>query len=121
EGGGRASLALDLLDSIRALPKRAVVVAGPRYGGDRLFTEGVCRRGFHWVVELPRRAVIATEMHPRGVPVTELFVSAKWKSHDIVSPTRGNIVTYSLAHLGYVFLADGVRGQLFAAQTGAID
>jgi hypothetical protein len=92
-----------------------------RYGGNQLFTEELSRRGLSWVVEIPRSTIVATEARSRSVAATELLVSATWKSHDTISPPTGNIVTYSLADLGYVLLPDGKRARLFAAQTGAID
>ena len=119
--GGRSTLALQLLDSIGAYPQETLVVAGPNYGGNQRFTDELQRRGFNWTVELPRNAVMRTEKNSSGVPIMSLLSSAKWKSHDIVSPGTGNILTYAVAHLGYVPLTDGVRGRLFAAQTGAIN
>jgi DNA-cytosine methyltransferase len=121
ESGGRTTLALNLLDSMKFFPKETLVVAGARYGGNQLFTGELSRRGLSWVVELPRSAVVTTEARLRPVAVTELLASATWKNHDTTSPTTGNIVAYSLAHLGHVLMADGARARLFAAQTGAID
>jgi DNA-cytosine methyltransferase len=121
EGGGIATLALNLLDSKTIRSKKTLVVAGARYGGNQLFTEELSRRGFSWVVEIPRSTIVSTEARSRSVAATELLVSATWKSHDTISPPTGNIVTYSLADLGYVLLPDAKRARLFAAQTGAID
>jgi hypothetical protein len=86
-------------------------VAGVRYGGNQLFTEELTRRGPSWVVELPRCAIVASEALG-SVVVTELLVSSTWKSHDTISPTTGNIVTYSLAHFGHVVQADRERATL---------
>jgi DNA-cytosine methyltransferase len=121
ESGGRATLALDLLNSLTVLPTKTLVVAGARYGRNQLFTGELSRRGLSWVVELPRSAVVATEARSRPVAVTEFLSAAIWKSHDTISPATGNTVAYSVGHLGYVLMADGTRARLFAAQTGAID
>lgn len=120
--GGRAALALNLLDSIRASTRETIIVAGSRYGGNQCFIEELGQRGFNWTVELPRSAVIVTDCCSEGRVATDLLSSAKnWKSLDIVSPTTGKIVTYAVAHLGYVPLKDGMRARLFAAQTGGIN
>jgi len=121
EGGGIATLALNLLDSTTVLSKKTLVVAGARYGGNQLFTEELNRRGLSWVVELPRRTIVAPEARSRSVAAMGLLASATWESHDTISPPTGNVVTYSLADLGNVLLADGKRARLFAAQTGAIN
>lgn len=119
--GGRATLAVNLLDSLRVSPAETLIVAGSGYGGNQLFIEELGKRGFNWVVELPRSAVIATNFHLKGVVASELLASARWKSHEIVSPLTRNIITYAVAHLGRVSLSNGGKGRLFAAQTGAID
>ena len=119
--GGRATLALALLDSIRASTRETIIVAGSRYGGNRWFIDELGQRGFDWTVELPRSAVISTDSRSEGRVATDLLSSAKkWDSFDIVSPTTGKLVTYAVAHLGYVPLSGGMRARLFAAQTGGI-
>jgi DNA-cytosine methyltransferase len=119
--GGRAALALDLLDSIRAPKKNTIIVAGPRYGGSRCFIDELTHRGFEWAVEVPRSAVVATDDCAEGKIAADLVLSAKkWNGFAIASPSTGNSIKYSLAHLGYVPLGEGGRGRLFAAQTGAI-
>jgi DNA-cytosine methyltransferase len=120
--GGRAKLALNLLDSLRASRRETLIVAGPKYGGNRWFIDGLRQRGFDWTVELPRSAVVVTERCPQGRIAGDLVSSAKkWKALDIASPTTGNLINYAVAHLGYVRLGGGDRGRLFAAQTGAIN
>jgi DNA-cytosine methyltransferase len=119
--GGRTTLALELLDSIRASTRQSIVVAGPRYGGNQAFTNELKLRGLNWIVELPRRVIIPTDGHPEGKAVTDLLLSArKWIVHDIALPITGKTITYSVVHLGFVPLGNGEYGQLFAAQTGAI-
>lgn len=120
--GGRAALALDLLDSIRAPKRETVIVAGPGYGGNRWFIDELRQRGFDWAMEVPRSAVVVTDNRAEGRIAADMVLSAKkWKSFDITSPTTGMLIKFSVAHLGYVPLGEGDVGRLFAAQTGAIN
>jgi hypothetical protein len=65
--------------------------------------------------QLPRSAVLPTDGCSEGRVAIDLLSSAKdWESFDIVSPTTGKVITYALAHLGYVPLGDGARARLFA-------
>ena len=106
--GGRAKLALNLLDSLRAYRRETLIVAGPQYGGNRWFIDGLRQRGFDWTVELPRNAVMVTEGCSEGKIAADLVSSAKkWKTFDIASPTTGNLINYAVAHLGYVRLGGG--------------
>jgi DNA-cytosine methyltransferase len=119
--GGIATVALELLDSIPTRPEKTLIVAGPRYGGNQWFMKELQDRGFNWIVELPRNAVVVTDIHSCGVPAIQLFTDARWKEYDVISPSTGNLITYAAAHLGRVPLSNGDKGRLFAAQTGAIN
>jgi DNA-cytosine methyltransferase len=120
--GGRATIALDLLDSIRASRRDTIIVAGPRYGGSQWFIDELRHRRFSWTVELPRTAVIVPDGRSKGRLATNLLLSAKnWEDFDIVSPTTGKLIKYAIADLGFIPIGDGERGRLFAAQAGAIN
>jgi DNA-cytosine methyltransferase len=121
EGRTKINLALDLLDSVRVRSKETLIVTGTRYGGSRIFTSELLRRGFHWAVELPRNAIVVTKDHLRGVLARELLESAVWKPHKLVSPSSETRIPYSIAHLAYASGVDGTPTRLFAAQVGAID
>jgi hypothetical protein len=121
QGSSRINFALDLLNSIKFRPKETVIVTGTRYAGSLEFTRGLLQRGFHWAIELPRRAVVATKDYPHGVCVRALLKPAVWRNHSLISPVSGTRIPYSVAHLAYTFGLDGSRTRLFAAQVGAID
>jgi len=119
--GGRADLALRLLDSLDTHGSRSVVVAGTRYGGNQEFLSALSNRRLNWVVEIPRSSIVPTSSHSSGLVASQLISSVtKWKKTSVVSPTTGNAISYEVGHIAYVPLSNGLKARLFAAQTGAI-
>jgi site-specific DNA-cytosine methylase len=116
---GRAGLAVELLHDMRLRRNEVLIVAGASYGGSNWFLEELTRRGFDWVVELPRKAaacVCASEQ----VSAIEMLSGATWTSQPLISPATGQHINYAIADLGQVLLSNKKSGRLFAAQNGAI-
>jgi hypothetical protein len=116
----RAALAVELLDGMRVPRKGALVVAGPKYGGNNRFIEELTRRGFDWVVELPRQSGVRLRGSVKDVPAVQTLKAASWKPQLIVLPTNGQHIKCAVADLGSVVLSSNDKGRLFAVQNGGI-
>lgn len=122
--GGKAAVALELIDGVRPRPKGTVVAAGPVYGCNVWFLAGLAERDLDYVVEVRP----STKLHSANGPAVngsraaaaEFLGSAKWKGLDILVPGAAAPIEYSTAPLAEVRLPDGRTGGLFAAQTGGI-
>ena len=118
--GGRTRRAIELLDEMRMRRSDVLIVAGPDYGGSKWFIEQLTRRGFDWVVELPRKSPVCVGGSSETVAATELLAAASWKPKALVSPATGQQMNYAIADLGPILLSTNQTGRLFAAQNGAI-
>ncbi len=122
--GGKATVALDLLDSVRPRRGRAVVAAGPVYGCNGRFLEGLAERGLDYVVEVRPGTRLAaaigaasTDSHSTAAA---LLRDPEWREIELPVPNTTTLLEYSAAPVADVRLADGRVGRLFAAQTGGI-
>ncbi len=139
--GGRAAVALELIDGLRPRGKRAVIVAGPVYGCNAWFREELARRDLHYVVEVRPsthigdshtclgsvHAAVPSRNHSKAgatkgsARVAAKFLGrAKWKSIGVLAPGAATPLEYRLAPLADVHLPAGRKGCLFAVQTGGI-
>lgn len=120
---GKATVALEMLDRLRFVRGGTVVVAGPAYGSNRWFVEGLVVRGFDFVVEVrPSTSVCNAALGSESTSRAGDFLSdADWKRLNIAVPGASTPVRYTAADLAEVFLPAGGIGQLFAAETGGIN
>jgi DNA-cytosine methyltransferase len=125
--GGRAALALELLDEAVGRKRGAVVVANATYGSNRLFLEGIRERGLAFVAEVRASELLAISDLYEGTPrvlrtkdVEQLLQEARWNDADVVSPVSGKCIEFSAAELGGATPHRRLPGHLFAAQTGGI-
>jgi DNA-cytosine methyltransferase len=122
--GGKATVALDLIDSVRVCQDGTIVVAGPVYGCNPWFLAGLAERGFDFVVEvrpstLLRRSDGGSGKDPRRLAV-ELLRGPRWKAFDVDVPGAASPIEYRAALLAEVRLPNDDTGRLLAAQTGGI-
>ena len=126
EGGRRVSIALALIDRAREADRRPiVVVAGTSYGLDRLFLEGLIRRGLDFATEIRPSTQVARAATWKGRPLEPvsartLLRGADWKRFRLAVPGASAPVEYHAADLGNVLLSRAVSRRLIAAQTGGI-
>jgi len=126
--GGKASIALELIDGFQPHTTNTVIVAGPVYGCNKIFLEGVLDRNLDLAVEIrPSTNVRALDLKPRNsnkepllIEASELLQNAEWKSTWLPVPGKNGRIKYHVASLGSVALSSWRRGHLFAAQTGGI-
>lgn len=123
-GGGKAIVALELIDGVRARRSGTVIAAGPVYGCNTRFLAGLASRGLDYVVEvrpssqLRRANGAASDGAP--APAADLLRDPKWKGLDLAVPNAAAPIQYWAAPLADVKLSDGAIGRLFVAQTGGI-
>lgn len=122
--GGKATVALQLLDRVLPRRGRSVVAAGPAYGCNASFLAGLEERGLDYVVEVRPSTRLATAngaASPNGrSTVTALLGDPKWREIALQVPNAATPLEYSAASVADVMLANGRVGRLFAAQTGGI-
>lgn len=122
--GGKAALALELLDSTRHRGQLPIVTAGSAYGCNESFLEGLVVRGLDFVVEVrPSTALSALSRDlPNGAKVCarDLLGMPKWRSFELPVPNAIEPVEYSAALLANVRLRCGPTARLFVAQTGGV-
>ncbi len=122
--GGKATVALELIDGIRSRRRGTVITAGPTYGCNASFLAGLADRGLDYVVEV--RPSTQLRLANRGasarasVPAGALLKDRKWKGVEVPVPNAAGPLEYRVAPLADVRLPDGDTGCLFAAQTGGI-
>ena len=122
--GGKADVALELIDGV-PLPRRDIVLAaGPAYGCNGRFLTGLSRRRLDYVVEVRPSSTFHLS---NGVPasaarvqVATLLGNLRWRRVNLSAPIAAGPVEYWVARLADVELPDGSKGRLFAAQTGGI-
>lgn len=119
--GGRAAVALELLDRLRLRRKGTVVVAGPAYGCNRWFTAGLLKRGFDFVVEVRPSTRIPGAGNGSAKPPGELLPHGEWRRLKISAPGASAQIMFTAADLPEVPLPNQAIGRLFVGQTGAID
>ena len=122
EMNDRAANALDMLD--QCATDHAVVVAGTSYGRNRRFLSGLAERNIDAVVEIrPRTHVLSRRDDPSSeISLPSLMDAARWTCFDVpVAGSPERKVQYSIARLGAARLPFGMRGTVFAVETGGID
>lgn len=122
--GGRAAVALELIDSSRRRYDCAVVVAGPVYGCNPWFLRGLAERGLDFVVEVRPstplfRSDSTSEVASRRSAV-DLLENPRWRGFDITVPGAVAPVEFRAASLADVRLPSDEKGRLIAAQVGGI-
>ena len=123
----KATVALELLDSINPHPEGVIVVAGTAYGCLQQFIRGLQSRHLNFVVELrpsTRVRLETSEAYPdtteKIVVASSLLPQAQWLEIPIVQPLNQQNLNYLVADLTSVLLPAGGIGRLFAAQKGSI-
>jgi DNA-cytosine methyltransferase len=122
EVNDRAAIALDMLD--QCATDHAVVVAGTSYGSNRRFLNGLAERNIDAIVEIrPGTRVLGRRDDPGSeISLPSLMDGARWACFRVpVAGSPERKVQYSIARLGAVRLPSGMRGTVFAVETGAID
>jgi len=126
KSGRRVALALAMLDRARATFREPItVVAGTKYGSNRLFLQALTERRLVFAAEIsPRTRVLLpkkeTGRRRKLVHVRNLLPGADWKQFDIAVPGANNRVDYHATDLGSVRIGGDVSGRLVAAQVGGI-
>lgn len=122
--GGKAMLALKLLDSVRVRRDGTVVAAGPVYGSNTWFLAGLAERGFDFVVEVrpstPLRRANGTPATCVRTAAVDLLCSPRWRTLELNVPGAASAIEYRAAALAEVALPNNQTGRLLAAQTGGI-
>jgi DNA-cytosine methyltransferase len=121
--GGRATVALELLDSLRLRRQGTVVVAGPVYGSNRWFVKGLASRGYEFAVEIRPSTLVwrADNGNGRSARAEALVEDPTWNRFSVAVPGARAEISYGAANLTKVLLPLGRVGRLFAAETGGID
>jgi DNA-cytosine methyltransferase len=121
--GGRATVALELLDSLRLRHQGTVVVAGPVYGGNRWFVKGLASRGYEFAVEIRPSTLVSRAGNGNGrqARAEALLEDPTWNRLSVAVPGARARIPYGAANLTKVLLPLGRVGRLFAAETGGID
>ena len=122
ELNNRALIALDMID--RCPAARSVVVAGTSYGTNNRFLSGLAERNIDAVVEIRPSTQVLTRRDDLSsqVSLPSLMGAAKWTCFEVPVPGSSHrSVQYSIARLGSVHLPSGLRGAVFAVETGGIN
>lgn len=121
--GGRASFALQLIDSAQTISKGSVIVAGPRYGSNAAFLRGVLERRFEFVVELQRGAPLPMliQAGPGRLTsnISRRLSKVHWTNCQVTPPAARQPITYAVGDLEHLSLS-GRQMRVFAAQIGGI-
>ena len=125
--GGRATLALSLLDEIAPSICRPLIVAGSAYGSNRTFLREVLARKFDLVMEVrpSLRVKLTASVDGPGskvssVQVSSLFDEATWEEIRVRLPQLGRAEVCRVASLGTVEIDHSDYVGLFTADVGAI-
>lgn len=122
--GGKATMALEMIDGVRPRRSGMVVVAGSAYGCNTWFLAGLADRGLDCVVELrpstPLRRWDQSSQDGFRATARDLLGTPRWKKFDLLAPCAVAPLEYWAASLADVWLPGGRVGRLFAAQTGGI-
>jgi len=124
--GGRASIALKLLDRCNAARRKSLVVAGTAYGCNRSFLRGVLDRGLKCVVELRPSTCVHITAKDDGrptppLPLSKLLKKAKWREIRVQLPQLGRAVPCRTTELGLFRIDSDRNARLFAVDVGAIE
>ncbi len=124
KNGGKATVALDLIDSVRGHHNGTVVAAGPVYGCNPWFLAGLAERGFDFVVEVrPSTFLLRSDSGSRNgarTSAVDLLRDPGWKALELNVPGAASPIEYRAALLADVRLPNDDKGRLLAAQTGGI-
>lgn len=124
KGGGKATVALQLIDGVLPRRGRSVVAAGPAYGCNASFLAGLAERGLDYVVEVRPSTRLATANGAANPDarstVAALLGDSKWREIVLQVPHAATPIEYSAAPVADVVLPGGRGARLFAAQTGGI-
>lgn len=119
--GGRASIAMKMLDNVRSQHRRAIVVANSHYGANALFLQDLTRSGFSFAVEMPHDYCIVSRsstLPKSSSQITDLLKTVTQVAVSLETPIATTL--YTTADLGIQCLSSGISGRLFAFDTGAI-
>lgn len=122
--GGKASVALELIDSVRLRRGSTVVAAGSAFGCNTRFLAGLADRALASVVELrpgsPLRCSNVAVDSGLASTAGELLGTPKWTRFELTAPCAVGALEYWAAPLAEVWMPGGGLGRLFAVQTGGI-
>ncbi|HEY6344400.1 MAG TPA: DNA cytosine methyltransferase [Bryobacteraceae bacterium] len=122
--GGKASVALELIDSVRLRGGSTVVAAGSAFGCNTRFLAGLADRTLDSVVELrpssPLRCSNVAVDTGLASTAGELLRLPKWTRFELTAPCAVGALEYWAALLAEVWMPGGGLGRLFAVQTGGI-
>ncbi len=114
--GGRASIAMKMLDNVRPQHRRAIVVANSHYGANALFLHDLTRSGFRFAVEMPHDYCVVSRSS--SLQITDLLKTATQVAVSLETPIATTL--YTTADLGIQCLSSGAAGRFFAFDTGGI-
>lgn len=122
--GGKATVALDLIDSVRGRHHGAVVAAGPVYGCNTWFLAGLAQRGLDFVVEVRPSTLLrgsdSGSVNGSRTTAVDFLRDPRWKALDLNVPGAASPIAYRATLLADVRLPNDDKGRLLAAQTGGI-
>jgi DNA-cytosine methyltransferase len=120
--GGKATVALQLIDSVCARRSRPVVAAGPVYGSNTWFLAGLAERGLDYVVEVRPSTPVRRSNSRNGdrTAAVDLLRSPRWTTLELDVPGAACAIEYRAAPVADVDLPNNRTGCLLAAQTGGI-
>ncbi|MBI4502888.1 MAG: DNA (cytosine-5-)-methyltransferase [Gemmatimonadetes bacterium] len=121
---GKASIALELLDTLRRRWHDSVVVAGPSYGCNARFLAGLGKRNLDFAVEVRPSTQLSRAgngvAHRSRAAASDFLDKSKWTKIDLFQPGATGPMPYKAATLADIQLPGDRNGRLFAAQTGGI-
>lgn len=119
--GGKGRLALRLLERHVDDLTSALVVAGPHYGHNGVFLDGLLKLQVPFAVELRPSAVVdLLDRKGRRCVVRDLVVHARLRVAHVEHPLSGDQARFGLAALGRVSYRGRAPSSLIVAQAGAI-
>jgi DNA-cytosine methyltransferase len=122
--GGKATVALGLIDGVRGRQNGTVVAAGPVYGCNTWFLAGLTQRGFDFVVEVRPSTLLRRSDRGSGngsrSSAVNLLRDPQWRGLSLDVPGAASPIQYRVALLAHVRLPNEEAGRLLAAQTGGI-
>ncbi len=121
----KAALALKLIDRVRQRLRQPVVVAGPAYGSNRFFVDGILERGLDLVAMARPSSRVRVKLEnssgrKRLSSIARLLGDAEWENMRISPVGMARNLPYAAASFGKVKYATDRVGELVVAQAGGI-
>jgi len=122
----KAALALKLIDKVRQRLRHPVVVAGPAYGSNRFFVDGILERGLDLLAMARPSSRVQVKLENSSgrkqlSSIARLLRGAAWENMRISPVGMAPNVPYAAANFGKVKYATEIVGELVVAQAGGIN